>query len=96
MLFDDLTCSGSEFRRIGTATEKAQVPAWVLTLGTENKWKPDEWTTLGLDARESMENRYEGSPEERVWKWCQIEQGPNEVISGMEQNEKTEEIVWQS
>jgi len=25
MLFDDLTCSGSEFQRVGTVTEKAQV-----------------------------------------------------------------------
>jgi len=32
-------------------------------MGTDNKWKPDERISLGLDARESMENRYEGSPE---------------------------------
>ena len=30
MLFDDLTCSGNVFQRIGTVTEKAWVPAWVL------------------------------------------------------------------
>jgi len=36
MLFDDLACSESEFQRVGTATEKARVPAWVLTQGTEN------------------------------------------------------------
>jgi len=42
MLFDDLTCSKSEFHRVGTATEKSWVPAWVLTLGTDHKWKPDE------------------------------------------------------
>jgi len=61
MLFGDLTCSESEFQREGTATVKAWVPAWVLTLGTDNKWKPDERSSLGLGARESMENRYEGS-----------------------------------
>jgi len=42
MLFDDLKCSGNEFQRVGTATEKA----WVLTLGTDNKWKPDERSSL--------------------------------------------------
>ena len=61
MLFDDLTRSESEFQRVGTASEKARVPAWVLTLGTDNKC-----------AKESMENRYEGSPEERVWKSCEV------------------------
>jgi len=64
MLFDDLTCSESKFQRAGTATEKARVPAWVLT---DNEWKPDEWSSMGLAAKESMENRYEASPEERVW-----------------------------
>jgi len=67
MLFDDITCSESEFQRVGIATEKARVPACVLTLGTDNKWKPDERSSLGLGARESMEKRYEGSPEEKVW-----------------------------
>ena len=41
MLSDDLTCSGNEFQRVGSATEKGQLPAWVLTLGTDNKGKPD-------------------------------------------------------
>ena len=67
MLFDDLTCSESEFQRVGTATGKAGVPAWVITLGTDNKWKPDEQSSLGLGAREGMENRYKGPPVERVW-----------------------------
>ena len=60
MLFDDLTCSESEFQIVGTTTEKARISAWVLTLGTHKKWKPDERISLGLGARESMENRYEG------------------------------------
>jgi len=68
MLFDDSTRSGSEFQRMGIATEKARVPVSVLTLGTDNKWKTDERSSLGLGAKESMEKRkYEGSPEERVW-----------------------------
>ena len=67
MLFDDLTCSRNVFQRVGTATEKAWVLARVLTLGTDSKWKADERSSLGLVARENMENRYEGSPEERVW-----------------------------
>jgi len=41
MLFDDLTRLGSEFQRLGTAAEKARLPAGVLTLGTDNKCKPD-------------------------------------------------------
>jgi len=65
--------------------------AWVLTLGTDRKWKADERSPLGLRAKEIMENRYEGSPEERVWKWCEIEQDANEVISGVAQNDKTDQ-----
>ena len=61
MLFDDLTSSESEFPIVGI------VPVWVLTLGTDNTWKPDEWSSLRLVSKESMENRYEGSPEERPW-----------------------------
>jgi len=37
MLFDDITCSGSEFQRVGTTTEKARVPTWALTKGKDNK-----------------------------------------------------------
>ena len=53
--------------RVGMVTEKAQVLAWVLTLGTDSKWKPDDQSPLGLGAKESMGKRYEGSSEERVW-----------------------------
>jgi hypothetical protein len=63
MLFDDLACSESEFQRVGTETENTRVPVWVLTLGTDNKWKSDEQSSLGLGAKESMENRYEWSEE---------------------------------
>ena len=62
MLFDDLTHSVCEFQRVWTATEKAQV----LTLGKDNKWKPNEQSSLGFGARKSMDNRYEGSPEGRI------------------------------
>jgi len=51
LLFDYLTCSEIKFRWVGTA--------WVLSLGTDNKWKPDERSCLGLGAKDSMENRYE-------------------------------------
>ena len=49
--------SGSDFQRVGTGTETARVPALVLTLETDNKWKPDERSSVGLGAKESMENR---------------------------------------
>ena len=35
--------------------------------GNRQQVKPDEWGSLGMGANESMENRYEGFPEERVW-----------------------------
>ena len=37
MLFDNLTYSGNVSQIVGTATEKARVLAWVLTLGTYKK-----------------------------------------------------------
>jgi len=58
--------SESEFQRVGTATEKARVPVWALTLGIDNKRKPNERSSLGLGDKESMDTRYEGYPEERV------------------------------
>jgi len=51
MLFDDVTCLESEFQKVGIATEKP----WVLILGTDNKWKPDERSSLDLGAKENME-----------------------------------------
>ena len=53
-----LTYSASEFQRVGIATEKARVIAWVLNLGSENKWKPDERNSLGFHAKESVDNIY--------------------------------------
>jgi len=56
---------------------------------------------LGLVARESVkiDNKVLQKKEfdrqwYRVWKWCEIEQGADEEISGMTQNVKTEETVW--
>jgi len=51
VLFDDLTWSESEFQRVGTATEKTRVKEWVLTLGTDNKWTPDERSSLGFGTK---------------------------------------------
>jgi len=53
MLFDDLTCSESEFQRVGIATEKHE---------SQYEFQPWEQTTsenqmlrsLGLGAKESM------------------------------------------
>ena len=43
MLFDYLINMFNEWvQRVGAATEKARMPAWVLKLGTDSKWKPDE------------------------------------------------------
>jgi len=55
ILFDDLKYSGDEFQRVGAAAGKGQVPAWALTLGTDNKWKLDEWSVLDSSTRESVE-----------------------------------------
>jgi len=41
MLFDDLTCSESEFQRVGTATENARVPAKFFT--SENQMNGIFW-----------------------------------------------------
>ena len=55
---DDLRCLGSEFQRVVAATKKTRVPVWVLTLVTNNKWKPDELRTLGLGARENNDRQW--------------------------------------
>ena len=38
----DLTLTGSEFHRVGAATEKALVPIFVLTLGTKSRLELDD------------------------------------------------------
>ena len=47
MFLADFTMSGSELHRVGAATEKGRVPAFDLTLGTENKPEPDDRSCLG-------------------------------------------------
>jgi len=104
MLFDDLTCSECEVQRVGTATEIARVPAWVLILGLDNKWKLDEQSSLGLGARESMKNRYDDSPEENslIGNSAQFENDARLIREPVKRfkkwdgyNGKTEETVWQ-
>ena len=38
-----------------------------MSFNPGNKWKPDEWSSLDFGAKESVENRYESSPEEKDW-----------------------------
>jgi len=63
MIFDDLTCSGGKIQRVGTATEKHE-SQHEFNPGNRQQVKT-RWSFLGLGPRESMGNRYEGSPEER-------------------------------
>ena len=51
----DLTLMRSEFHRIGAATEKALVPTFVLTRGTENGLELDCRSCLGCLAGVSSE-----------------------------------------
>jgi len=47
MLFDDLTYLGSEFQTVGTTNKTVPVSASVLTLGANDKGKPDELSEFG-------------------------------------------------
>ena len=58
--------SGSEFHRVGAATEKARVPAFVLTLGTKSKPEPDDRSCLGCLAGVSIECKYASCLVERA------------------------------
>ena len=60
LYFLDLTLTGSEFHRVGAATEKALVPTFVLTLGTKSRLKLDDRSCLGCLARVSSECKYAG------------------------------------
>ena len=66
MFLADFTLSGSEFHRVGAATEKARVPAFVLTLGTESKPEPVDRSCLGCLAGVSIECKYAGCLVERA------------------------------
>jgi len=100
MLFDDLTCPGSEFQRVGTATDKVQVPTWVLTLEIDNKWKPDERFSLGLGEKKAwkidmmvLQKKEFDRQLWRVWKLCEIEQEASEEITEVGQNGNTDEAM---
>ena len=58
--------SGSEFHRVGAASEKARVSAFVLTMGTESKLEPDDRSCLGCLAGASIECKYAGCLDERA------------------------------
>ena len=62
----DLTLTGSEFHRVGAATEKALVPTFVLTLGTKSRLELDDRSCLGCLARVSSECKYDGCLDESV------------------------------
>ena len=57
---------GSEFHRVGAATEKDRVPAFVLTMGTESKPEPDDRSCLGCLVGVSIECKYAGCLVERA------------------------------
>ena len=61
----DLTLTGSEFRRVGVATEKALAPTFVLTLGTKSRLKLDALICLGCLAGVSSECIYAGCLESK-------------------------------
>ena len=62
----DFTLSGIEFHKVGAETEKAPVPALVLTMGTESKSEPDDRSCLGCLAGVSIECKYAGCLVERA------------------------------
>ena len=56
-----LTLTGSEFHRVGAATEKALVPTFVLTLRTKSRLDElDDRSCLGYLAGVICENQYSG------------------------------------
>ena len=62
-----LMLSGSIFPRVGTVTEKAQVSAFVLTLGAASKFELDHWSCLGCLDGMNNKSKYEGCLDERGW-----------------------------
>ena len=59
-VYTDLTLKGSEFHRVGAATQKALVPTFVLTLGTKSRLELDDRSCLGCLAEVSSECKYAG------------------------------------
>ena len=55
-----LTLTGSEFHRVGAATEKGLVPTFVLILGTKTRLKLNDRSCMGCLAGVSIECIYAG------------------------------------
>ena len=60
----DLTLTGSEFHRVGAATEQALVPAFALKLGTKSRLGLGDRSCLGCLAGVSSECKYAGCLDE--------------------------------
>ena len=60
----DLTLTGSEFHRVGAATEKALVPTFVSTLGTKSRLELNDRSCLGCLAGVNSECKYAGCLDE--------------------------------
>ena len=58
--------TGSEFNRVGAATEKAIVPTFVLTLGTKSRLELDDQSCLSCLAGASSECKYAGCLDENA------------------------------
>ena len=68
MFFVGLVLSGSVFHRVGAATGKAQVPVFVLTLGTVSKVGVDDRSCMCCLSGMSIERKtYKVCLDERVW-----------------------------
>ena len=59
--------TGSEFHRLGAATENALVPTFVLTLGTKSRLELDDRSCLACLAGVSSECQNAGCLDESAW-----------------------------
>ena len=59
-----LTLTGSEFHRVGAATEKALVSTFILTLGTKSRLELHDRSCLGCLAGVTGECKYAGCLDE--------------------------------
>ena len=62
----DFMLTGSEFHRIGAATEKDLVPTFVLTLGMKSTLALDDRSCLSCLAEVSSECKFAGCLDESV------------------------------
>ena len=61
-----LVLYGSVFHRLGAETDAAQIPAFVLTLGTASKFELDDRSCLCCLAGLSVASKYRGCLDEKV------------------------------